>query len=115
MCWCTPNVRTPQCERPGCHPPGSPRPPSTPPGPVQGVELLDDGRKVLAPSLAQRAELRLALGAYDDARATLARWHEDRAAAVRRGESPSSDPPLGAFNAESVLRPILGALREILK
>lgn len=21
MCWCRPEIRTPQCDRPGCHPP----------------------------------------------------------------------------------------------
>lgn len=23
MCWCTPTIRTPVCNKPGCHPPGS--------------------------------------------------------------------------------------------
>lgn len=32
MCWCRPEIRTPECDRPNCHPPGKPKamPPTTP-------------------------------------------------------------------------------------
>lgn len=28
MCWCRPEIRTPQCNRPGCHPPAKPKNPT---------------------------------------------------------------------------------------
>jgi len=28
MCWCRPEIRTPQCNRPGCHPPAKPKHPT---------------------------------------------------------------------------------------
>ena len=33
MCWCRPEIRTPDCGRPECHPPGKPKPSPAPPEP----------------------------------------------------------------------------------
>lgn len=40
MCWCRPEIRTPQCDRPGCHPPTK-----TPPRTLGEEQAYQDGKR----------------------------------------------------------------------